>query len=308
MLTAEQVADRVNFLGGSDIALVLGVSQFGTPLKVWGEKTKNIVPEDISNKIQVRFGNKMEPVLSELFEEDTGKKLHRVNQELVHPAYPFLRGHIDRRVVGENSCAEIKTTSAWRSRELEGDQMPADWAIQLMYYMGLGGYDKGYLIYSLGNQEFSFKEIKHDAKVFAEIVRKCADFWYKFVEPKVMPTVIKANDSDVLFKLFPEGEEAPELMLGDEANKIIEILQASQADANLLDDNIERDRNTLKAMLGDSAVAMTDTYKITWKNQITNRFNQELFKQEHPALYEQYRKPSPSRVLRIAKLKTKEKN
>ena len=35
--------------------------------------------------------------------EDTGKKLERVNQTLIHPKYNFLRANIDRKVVGENA-------------------------------------------------------------------------------------------------------------------------------------------------------------------------------------------------------------
>ena len=73
MLTAQQKKERLNYIGSTDIAGVLGMSQYKSPLSVWSEKTGQIIPEDISNKLQVKLGIKMESIVGELFTEETQK-------------------------------------------------------------------------------------------------------------------------------------------------------------------------------------------------------------------------------------------
>lgn len=54
--------DRSNYIGGSDIAVILGESPYKTPYELWLEKTGKIEPEDISEKFHVKRGSDNEPV------------------------------------------------------------------------------------------------------------------------------------------------------------------------------------------------------------------------------------------------------
>ena len=45
MFTTEE---RRNYIGGSDIAAILGMSRWKTPLKLWLEKTGEVEPDDLS--------------------------------------------------------------------------------------------------------------------------------------------------------------------------------------------------------------------------------------------------------------------
>jgi putative phage-type endonuclease len=288
MLTKEQLKDRNSYLGGSDIPAVLGLNPYMTALELWAIKTGQIEPKDISDKLQVRLGNKLEPVVSELFEEETGKKLHKVNEEFVHPKYSFLRAHIDRRVVGEKSIAEIKTTSPWRLKDFQGeDEMPAAYIIQTVYYMALTGATKGYVAVLFGNQDFKIITIEKDLKLEADIIKKSVHFWNEFVLKKQMPAVTK-NDADTLYSLFPSADEGMEIGLGDEASVLCEEIDACGQDMNLVMDKRELARNKLRAMMLDASIARTDRYTITWKNQTKKA----------------YQVPeSKSRVLRISEIK-----
>ena len=289
MLTEEQVAERVNYLGGSDIPAVLGMSRFKTALQVWGEKTGAIIPEDISDKLQVRLGNKLEAVVAEIFEEETGKKLHRVNDVIIHQNYNFLRAHIDRRVVGEKSIVEIKTTSPWRIKEFEGYELPADYILQTVFYMALSGADIGYVAVLLGNQSFKIKTIHKDRKLEADIISKSVSFWKNYVEPKVMPETVTAKDGDTLYKLFPLDDQT-EIELTDEANKLCESIGAMVADSKSLGAQIDKSKNELRIMLGKHSVGKTATYKVSW-------LAQEKKEYVVPS--------SKTRVLRVSKIKEK---
>ena len=38
-MSESTIVDRTQFIGGSDIAAILGLSRYATPLSVWAEKT-----------------------------------------------------------------------------------------------------------------------------------------------------------------------------------------------------------------------------------------------------------------------------
>ena len=296
--------DRTGYIGGSDIAAVLGLSRWKTPLQVWAEKTGNLIPEDIGHKLHVRLGIKLEATVCDLFTEETGKKVARVNEALVHPKYPFLRGMIDRRVVGEKAILEAKTTSSWNAEKWEGDDnIPQDYILQTMFYMELAGAERGYLACLVGNQHFHVKTIERDDKLQKEIIAKAVDFWTRYIEPKIMPTMITSRDAETLYSLYPLGDEGEAIELDDTANAIIESLQGMAADEKALKAQIEKSKNELKVMLKDHSWGKTNLYNVTWKNQGANRLDIEKLREELPDVAAKYSSDNPSRVLRVKKIK-----
>lgn len=287
------------YIGGSSIAAVLGLSNYKTQLQLWTELTGIAEPEDISDKMQVRLGVKMEQIVSEIFMEDTGKKLHRVNEEFKHDKYDFLVGHIDRRVVGEGAIVEIKTTSAYNKKQWENGQAPQEYLIQLMWYLGLTKSNIGYLVGLIGNTELAVVPVAFDKELFETMVKKAVHFWENFVLTKTMPTTITADDGDTLYKIFPIADPNSDLVLGDDAASLLEKLEASQAELNALENDIDKYKNELKAMLGEAQGAQCGPYRITWKNQSTKRLDTTLLKEQKPDIYTEFLKESKSRVFRF---------
>ena len=300
-LTKEQIIERKGYLGGSDAAAVLGLSRYKTVLQVWAEKCGVVEPEDISDKLNVRLGNKMETIVSELFTVETGKKVHRVNETLFHPDHSFIGANIDRLIVGENAGLEIKTASAWVAKNFEGDELPAEYILQCYHYMAVTGKPKWYLAVLIGNNDFKIKVLERDEKIIKQIIQKEVDFWEKFVIPKTMPEAISARDSDTLFQIFPKADLEGAVELGDKGARIIETLKANQADLKVLEDIIEQNKNELKAMIKDSSVGKTGDWVVTWREQMARKLDIDKMKKEAPEIYEKFLKEAPSRVLRVNK-------
>lgn len=271
MLTKEQLEERKNTLGGSEIAAALGLSRYMTPLELWAIKTGLIEPADVSDKLQVRLGNKLEQIVAELFEEETGENLERVDKAYVHPKYPFLVGHIDRKICGKKAIVEIKTTDPFRIKEFVGNEIPQEYLIQIVYYMALTGVEIGYVACLFGNSDFVIKQIVKDKDLENDIIKKAVTFWTQFVQTKVMPTVTK-SDADTLYKLFPSADEGQEIGLGEEANRLADNLQSMGADCKVLIDQMDETKNKLKAFLGEAAIGRTDKYIIRWQNIVTKAF------------------------------------
>jgi putative phage-type endonuclease len=297
--------DRKSYIGGSDCAAVLGLSRWRTPLSVWASKTGAIEDEDISGKLAVKLGNRLESVVVELFEEATGKKAHRVNETITHPQYPFIRANIDRRIVGEDAILEVKTASGWKAKEWGGEDIPQEYLLQVMHYLAVTGKQIGYIAVLIGgNQDFIWKPVIRDEEVIKNIVEKEVHFWNTFVVPKVMPGIITRNDGDVLFKLFPQ-DDGKEIQLDDEACKLIESRQSMLADLKLLEGNLDKTDNEIKVKMQEATIGLAGKYKVSWKSQTTKRLDSKRLKDENPELYAAYSKDSISRPLNIKELKEK---
>lgn len=285
--------ERRGYIGASDAAGVLGLSRWQTPLGVWAEKTGQIEVEDISDKLQVKLGVRLEEVVAELFTEKTGKKVHRVNEAFTHKQYPFLKCHIDRKVEGERAILQCKTASAWKAKEWDGEEIPHEYIIQEMHELAVTGYDRAYIAVLIGNQDFKWKVIDREEAVLADMIAKEVNFWNAFVLTKEMPTVITKRDKGALDALYPVAEDT-EIQLEDKANAMIESLQGMKEDARNLGGQIDQQENELKAMLGTAERGNTGIYRVFWTNT-KGRIDMEALSKAHPELCEKFRKPHGSR-------------
>ncbi len=266
MVTAEQV-DRTQFIGGSDIAGILGIGKYSTPLSVWASKTGQIPPKNEPEPIHMKLGRRLEEVVAELFTEKTNLRVQRKTERAIHPKYPMFAAQIDRLVVGTDEILECKTASAWLAKAWIEDEIPADYICQVMWQLACSGKKRGYIAVLIGNQDFKVKLIERDPVMIAEMLKRATSFWNDFVLAKVMPSQITAKDSETLYELFPTAEPETKIDLGDEGARIVESRNAMYQDKILLEDNIEKANNELKAMLKDNERGVAGKWLVTWKNQ-----------------------------------------
>jgi len=290
------VLDRSQFIGGSDAAAVVGMSRWSTPLHVWAEKTGQIETHQLDSEA-AELGTYLEEYVARRFTKETGKKVHRVNETRFHPKYPFLGANIDRRVVGEEAILECKTTSAWKAKEWDGEEIPHEYIIQVTHYLAVTGAKKAYIAVLIGNQDFKWKTIERDEKLIQNIISREVEFWNKFVVPKVMPTTVSKNDSDTLYQLFPVASPESTVDLGDEGARLIESRNALYQDAITLEGHIAEVENSLKAMIKDNESGMAGKWKVYWQNQSQTRLDTKRIKLEIPEIYSKYGTVSKFRKL-----------
>ena len=114
MFTAEE---RRKYIGGSDIATVLGMSRWNTPLKLWLEKIGEAEPTDLSTNEAVQLGTELEDFVAKKFAKATGKQVRKQSKMYVHKDYPFMVAHVDRLITRTNELLECKTCSAFKKEE-----------------------------------------------------------------------------------------------------------------------------------------------------------------------------------------------
>lgn len=279
--------ERAKYIGGTDCAAILNLSRWKTVLQVWAEKTGQIIPEQKDSEA-LELGKELEDYVAKRFMRKTGKKVQRVNDVQIHPKYPFIAAQIDRKVIGEDAILECKTASIWKYKEWEGEEIPAEYLLQCHHQLLVTGKEKAYIAVLIGNQDFKWREIQRDEKILKDILKKEIEFWESFVLTQEMPMQISFKDSGALYNLFGKETAGSEIILGDEANQVIEQIEALKEDLNSLDCSIEQKKNYLKALLRENETGKTNLYKVTWKESV---YPQRIVKE------------SKARVLRISKLK-----
>ena len=105
-MTIKQMQDRKAWLnlrkeglGGTDAAVIMGMSKFKTLHRLWAEKTGRFQPEELSNDEAVHFGAVLEEVVAEEFTIRTGKKVkkHGLLRSMEHP---WMLASVDRILIG----------------------------------------------------------------------------------------------------------------------------------------------------------------------------------------------------------------
>lgn len=297
MLTAQQLDERRNYIGASEAAGVLGLSRWDshTPLSIWAHKTGEIEREDISDKLYVKLGHLLEDDMTQLFFEETGRTLHCVNETQYHKIHKFIAANIDRRVVGENVPVELKTASAYKAKEWEGQETPREYLIQCQHILAVTDKPYMYLGVLIGNQDFKIRTIQRDDAVIDTIIAREVAFWKGFVEPKIMPKIVTANDDVTLEALWP-GSNQKTIDLPDEAGQLIEMLDGYDQDIAHTEKLRDETKNKLKLFIqnNECGVAPSGAWA-KWSDVESRRLDTKGLLAKYPEIHAEFYKASTSR-------------
>lgn len=272
--TKDVTLNRNKFIGGSDIAKIMGLSRWGTPLKLWAEKTGKLPTPDLSNIEAVEMGTRLEQFVADLFAVKTGKSVRRSPKCYQHPDYPYMIAHVDRLVTGTDELLECKTCSAYKADEWEGEEIPQEYILQVMWYLGITGRKIGHIAVLIGGQSFKYKQIEFDAELFETMVEAAKEFWGHVQEdtpPAIMPDDdetlkdLYSEHSEVMIELYPKDDETAQAAQTLEDK--IAYLQEIKAYIKNYQDEQKEIETTIKDIIKDNLGIKTPKYVVTWKTQ-----------------------------------------
>ena len=310
MATKDVKENRHLYIGGSDIAKVMGLSRWGTPLSLWAEKTGKIPPKDLSNVEAVELGNDLEDFVANKFSQKTGKAVRRSPKVYQHPQYPYMVAHIDRLITGSDELLECKTCSFFKKDEWEGEEIPQEYILQVIWYLGITGRKVGYIAVLIGGQSFKYKKIDFDSELFDKMVESAKDFWQHVQDDTPVDIVatddetlkdLYSNHSEIMIDLIPTDEQTKQAC--DVLEEKVGYLQEIKMHIKQLQDEQKEIETTVKDIIKDNLGIKTPKYIITWKNQTTTKFDTVKLRQERPETFEDYSYESSYRVMRISKNK-----
>lgn len=292
---------RHNYIGGSDAASVVGLNPFSSAYSLWAEKTGRVAP--FEGNLATEVGTYLEDFVAKKFEQETGKKVRRVNQSFLNDDYPFAIANIDRDIVGEDAGLEIKTTSELNMKSFKNGEYPANYYCQCMHYLAMTGKKKWYLAVLIGNRDFKIFEIDRDEAEIEALMNAEKDFW-ELVKTDTPPTADgTASTSEALVTLYPQsnGETV------DLSGHYMDLFMYSQCTAQIKELEAKRDgfANKVKSFLGEAGRGENDKYRVSWTTSERKSFDAKKLGSEHPEInLNDYYKTSTCRTFRVTE-KTK---
>ncbi|MCL2106954.1 MAG: YqaJ viral recombinase family protein [Oscillospiraceae bacterium] len=126
-------------IGGSDVAAVLGVSPWVTPLELWRIKKGLMQPDDTVNAAAKAMGLLMEPIVAQCYAKATGNTVIEDTGLYQHTDYPYALANLDFRIneAGREGVLECKTTTYHKAGDWADDQIPYHYEVQVRFYLAV---------------------------------------------------------------------------------------------------------------------------------------------------------------------------
>lgn len=284
-------------LGGSDGACIFGLNPYKSAYDLYLDKIGE--GEEVEDNPRMEWGRRLEQVIADKYVDISGNKVRNVNKILVHPKYNFIRGNIDRAIVGQKKVLECKSADKWTLKNWgkEGEsKFPEYYFIQVHHYMLFPQFKEGgVLAVLLGGNDFRIYEIKPDPEISEMLIEGYKKFWDCVINRIPPDSKTLADTSKKWRESIDKAIQAtPEIEEHDKKYSFYKRLQKraeAQADYyKMLMQEYMQEHNVLNNSM--------DFPIRTWKEQPDKRFDLVRFREDHPDLEKEYIIIKSKRVFR----------
>lgn len=299
----EWLQHRRNSIGGSDAAAILGMNQWASPYSVWADKLGKLPEKEDTEPM--RLGRDLEDYVAKRFTEATGKKVRRENAIITNPDYPFAHANVDRMVVGEDAGLECKTTRSLTFKQFKNGEFPDNYYAQCVHYMMVTGAAKWYLaVLVLGEGFYTFCIERDEAEIDA-LANSEEEFWH-FVENEE-PPITDGNKAttEAISTIYADSNPGSEIQLFGYDTDLREYLSLA-TQIRKLKERQDEVANKIKAHMGETEKASSDSYKVSWTSSKRKTFDSKAFIEAHPNIdTAPYMKVTATRTFRVSEIKKK---
>lgn len=296
--TPEWHAARRDSIGASEVAAILGLSKWQTPLDVY--RAKKGVPNEIDPNLEY-FGHALEPVIAgwiarsrpeiEWLEDGFSAR---------STAWPWLTASPDR-IARENphtaeiQPVEIKTSSAFVKGDW-ADGVPAGYQAQVQTQLAVLGSTYGWLAVLHGGNQPELYRIDRDEEWIQDyLIPETRRFWEEHVLADIPPEPITTAEAVALWP----GD--PDLVI-DGSEDVLELWREygrQQEAAREAEQTLEQLKLELQKSMRDASVLTFEGKPLfTWKpRKAPQRLDAAALKKERPEVAAAYmREGEPSRT------------
>lgn len=324
----EFAMSRLDSIGGTDVAAILGLSPYKTPFQLWQEKTLRTDFNPTDN-VFTHWGRRLEDVIRQeyldLFEKGMRPLTYHKSPVFFSGHLPFLKCNLDglwagapdnpTRIVHEIKTAATNAYSgdydkdkrpilSWGDGNIydmhddgsfeivkEDGQVPPVYRIQVETYMMVTGAQAADISVLIGHHDFRNFRVHANPELQKQIREAATEFWEKNVLEDTPPELVAADYEDTR-----DNGDLRQITPGmlEVFHQLLEVRNLHNA--------VGRERKALedkvKAFIGDHAGVCTARGKVlaTWKSSAVHKtFNLKKFKEERADLYTQYLEPSTPR-------------
>lgn len=299
--TPEWEAERRNSIGASEIAAVMGLSKWATPLDVYKSK---LGVDRAFDPLLSFVGHESEPIIHKWVEKFSGTDATLSPGFMARSAdLPYIHASFDRVSTRPSFLTwQFKTAHHYTGHHWD-EGIPTDIRVQVQGEMFVAGTQRAAVVVWIGGREFRLFWEARDDKFINEQMLPALDLAWAQVRagnPPAPTTLAEAYD------VWPGEDRSIEasdtaLEVAERRAVLLSDIKAQQEEADAL-------KLVLAEYMGDADTLTHDGRRIlTYKPQSGRRsFDREALENDHPDLVAAYtRQGSDFRVMRTIKEKTK---
>ena len=284
----EWLRERKNYLGGTDLAAICGLSPYRTALDVYLDKTSDDIEENTNSAMH--WGTLLEDVVAKEYAEVTGQTIGIEPNTIYHPSIKFLAANIDRWVGNKKYVLECKTAGFNKNKEWGDsgtDQIPESYLVQVAYYAAICDVPKVDIAVLIGGQDFRIYTYERSKELEEKLIKIACNFWHNHIEKRIPPKCVSTRDT---FNLFPQSNYH-EIVAESNIIEKLQELKAAKEEESRIADTIEKLKTDIQEFMRDYDVLIDNNGNViaTWKNSTPRSFfDLKRFKDEAKDLYMKY--------------------
>lgn len=307
-------------VGGSDVAVIFGLSPWVTPLELWLIKKGRMKPKLPPNPEQLEMGHMLEPIAAHFYALRTGNVVTDDNYLYQHANLKYALANIDRRYTrkedGEGGVLECKSLTYHKASDWADGAYPIYYELQLRYYLAVLDQKHGAFSALWGNNpenDLATPHIERD-QAKEDIIFEKLDQWIwslRHDKPPTMGDIKPQLAMDALARIYGASQKGlPTIefpMKFEPQLRRIAALQEKNAELKgIIKKNEEaieahsvRIAELIKQHEHGILTTTTDKLLVDYVTNTTRRVSSEYLKQNYPAIYEEARKPSGTRKVKV---------
>lgn len=294
----EWLKQRELGIGSSEVGTILGINPWETPYQLWRRKLG--IDPPVEQNDAMRWGHYLEDAIAQAFQDTTGKTVIKASAGdwlAVDKKHDYLRVSPDRtywidggRSHNNKGIVECKST---RLRFDDGD-VPQYWFTQLMYQLGVMGYQEGYLAWlQRDTLNFGTMQVNLDVDFYRFMVDRLTEFWEVNLVGRVEPDIVTLDDMMLKYTRSNPGktiEVTDEVMADINALKVLKPqIEELTSQKKEIEDRVKFAMQDAETLCLPGTLESNPQAVATWKSaKDSTKFDEKAFMADHPDLYQQY--------------------
>ena len=289
MLTEQQLEMRKSGIGGSDVATILGLNPWRTPLQLWAEKIGKLEPQE--QNAAMEWGSRLEAAIFQKFDQEhddyqcsygSGTIRHADKKHYLSTPDGFIYDKIGRRGV-----LEVKT-----SGQQPWDEVPIYYMLQAQHYCYV--LDKDFYMFAVlfrGTEYREYGPFEFDREAYEHQVVPVIDSFWDAVEKESPDGFTPANLNDLNLIVDVDGDV--EIKADVDMTVLLHKYHLLKSRVDEADAELSEVKLQIAGAMGDASKVVNDEgYTLVGQVQTsdTKVVDAKRFKDESPELFEKYSK------------------
>lgn len=282
--------DREEGIGGSDVAAIMGESQWSSPRQIWMSKVKMFDDIVSTQSEAARWGNVLETVIANEWALRNGKKWIHIPVSIRHTEHHWMHANIDGFILSDDETTiegilEVKTTSVYNKEIWETGPLPFYYICQANWYCGITGVQQYTMVCLVGGQKLYDHTLPFNPDLFEREFNEAHHFWFDYVLTRTEPPATDVDAQQIAETLEVDETLPPTILEDEESENMAEAYCQIREKIR----GMEKIKKALYAQLmlkiGKSTQALTSTRILTIKKTTRRSCDLDKLRELYPQAY-----------------------